>query len=168
MSVTEEQVRALYVRGVFGYRRVAQELGTSHTTVRRLLDPDFRERQLRLAREYKRRRRGMCEDCGTETRYNGRSVNGPSRYCLTCANQRLGRETRGQGSVVSRILALLVTGPRRFSEIRDALGLDSNNTTTALYRLHKYGLIVRPSRGVYALAQPSAEDGGEPREERGY
>jgi len=80
------RARELYVPRVFGYKAVARELGISVTSVRRYVDDNFHQRMLADSREAKKRRTGVCERCGGETRYNGRTTNGPSPICDTCAH----------------------------------------------------------------------------------
>ena len=50
-----------------------------------------------------------------------------------------------------RLRALLVDGPLRLSDIRDALGTTRGHTTNLLHRLVKHGKIARISRGLYRL-----------------
>jgi len=88
MSSREEAKRraqALYVPKSYGYRRIARELGIPPGTVRRWVVPGKAEADRRAARERKRQRVGVCERCGGQTRYNGRTAAGPSRICATCA-----------------------------------------------------------------------------------
>jgi hypothetical protein len=51
------------------------------------------ENSLRRSREAKRRRRGICVDCGVETRYAGHGKNVSDR-CVPCANRHNGEERR--------------------------------------------------------------------------
>jgi len=94
MSDLKAEAARLYVPRVFGYKKVGERLGMSTTTIRRWLDPDFNERILRLSREAKRRRRGICEDCGGETRYAGGPGPGRkhrpiiSKLCAACSLRR--------------------------------------------------------------------------------
>lgn len=87
MSELQEQAREMYVRGIVGYKRVAKRLGVSDSTVRRWLDPEYAEHQRVLSREAKRRRVGVCSDCGGETRYGGRRAP-VSRICFRCSEKR--------------------------------------------------------------------------------
>lgn len=79
-----ERARELYVHGEFGYRRVAKDLGVSETTVKRWVNPGYYERHLHAAREAKRRRTGVCVDCGAPTRYGGKTPGGVSYRCPPC------------------------------------------------------------------------------------
>jgi hypothetical protein len=117
------------------------------------------EQSLRSSREAKRRARGVCVDCGAETRYNGHGRR-VSERCGRCANRGVGIAKRGKGPRVEATLALLATGPHRHSEIRDELQISNGHAGEILHRLLKYGLISRPERGLYALAQ-AAEDWAE-------
>lgn len=107
----------------------------------------------------KQRRRGVCERCGGETRYNGHrdkaNPNGVSRLCSSCNQDDAAaraRARRGTGSLNSQILSMLQAHPMRMSEIRDALGITSEHTVVTLRRLMAYGLVERPSRGWYRLS----------------
>ena len=105
----------------------------------------------RLSREAKRRRTGVCEDCGAVTRYSWRGTNGTSRFCPSCAAKRSNAARRGQGPRQQQLHALL-SEPRRYSEIRDALTVTSEHTMVLLIRELRAGRIERVSRGVYRRA----------------
>jgi hypothetical protein len=130
------------------YAQIAERLGVSLSTVKRSFSDRAYETTLRTSREAKQRRIGSCEDCGTPTRYNGRTVNGPSRYCEPCAHTREGLKLRGTG-LTGEVIAYLAE-PRRFCEIRDHFGLYNAYLSQMLSgRLLKYGLVKRLERGVY-------------------
>ena len=82
-----KRAKKLYVPGVFGHKRIARELGVSASSVRRWLNPERAERDRLLSRAAKKRRIGTCERCGGPTRYNGKTVNGPSPVCDVCAHE---------------------------------------------------------------------------------
>ena len=84
-----EAARALYQPGVNGHgiTSVARQLGISPTSVRRYVNPTYATRMRHLSNEAKRRRTGICRECGGETRYNGRTVNGPSTLCSACLHR---------------------------------------------------------------------------------
>ena len=103
------------------------------------------ENSQRLSREAKRRRTGICVDCGAVTRYNGRGV---AKRCLTCANRVTAKPKIGKGSGQVKVLAFL-SEPRRYSEVRDELGLTNEMASVTLHRLRSHGLVERVSRGVY-------------------
>jgi putative AbiEi antitoxin of type IV toxin-antitoxin system len=109
------------------------------------------ERARIQARDAKRRRRGTCKECGAETRYNGVSVNGPSEYCVSCANHRSHAQFKGRGPIQLAVLGLLAHGEARYSYIRNTLGLSSEHAAITLNRLVSYGLVERVRRGVYRL-----------------
>ena len=94
MSDLRAEATRLYIPGVFGYKRVGKRLGVGGTTIKRWLDPDYNERHLRLSREAKRRRQGICEDCGGPTRYGGGPCRGRehrpiiSKLCAACSLKR--------------------------------------------------------------------------------
>lgn len=91
----KRRAREMYKPGVVGYKQVARALGISETSVRRYVDDDYCARNLRDSLAAKKRRRGVCEKCGGETLYNGRTINGPSKICKTCAEAP--RETCKRG-----------------------------------------------------------------------
>ena len=103
---------------------------------------------LRLSREAKRRRTGTCRVCGVTTRYSGHAGKAVSDLCPAHAAQANGARLRGSGPLAQKILAYL-DEPRRFSEIRDELGMGHNTVSPMLNKLVRYGLIERVSRGVY-------------------
>ena len=86
MNEMAQRAHELYVPGVFGYSVVAKKLGVSTTTVRRLLTDGDAEKMRVQAREAKRRRVGVCEDCGGPTRYSGKSS--MPRICSDCSHAR--------------------------------------------------------------------------------
>jgi hypothetical protein len=106
----------------------------------------------RASNEAKRRRTGVCVDCGATTRYAGGTRGfAVSPRCQSCANKRAGLRLRGTGPRGQQLLGLLATGPQSFTQICLALGITANNASQLLNRMRRYGLIVRPSRGVYRL-----------------
>lgn len=78
-----DQAVALRQTGL-GYKTVARKVGISPSTVRRFTDAEYAERQRRLSREAKRRRTGICVDCGGLTRYNGTNGQDVSKRCASC------------------------------------------------------------------------------------
>ena len=145
-----KQVRALAAEGL-NCRAIGERLGLSLSHVRKLHSRGSSyETSLRMAREAKRRRRGRCVDCGAPTHYNGhgREV---SEHCQPCGSRVAGPKLRGRGRTMERVLGMLVSGPMRYSEIRDRLESTNGHTGQVLHRLRKHGLVVRVSRGVYAL-----------------
>jgi hypothetical protein len=62
------------------------------------------------------------------------------------------RSTAGDGSTTGDILEALAGGPLRFREIARALGVAQTRLGRPLADLVAQGRVVRPSRGVYALA----------------
>lgn len=167
VSEMADKARQIYVPGVFGYRRVAKELGVSEGSVRRAVDPAFAERHRIASRDRKRALRGTCHRCGQETRYGGKKLSGNlgvSIYCAACnavISAERAKTMRGHGSTVGRIIALLENHPARYSEIRDTCEISNQRLGGALDRLLKYGLIERPSRGLYQLAAQDPEQLGD-------
>lgn len=84
-----ERVRQLDAQGV-GYTHIARELGIPGTTVFRWLHPEYAEKSRRAALRAKKRRTGVCDRCGGQTKLNdGRHgsethENGASRICVSC------------------------------------------------------------------------------------
>ncbi|MFL5864680.1 MAG: hypothetical protein ACJ780_28620 [Solirubrobacteraceae bacterium] len=107
------------------------------------------EADLRSSREAKRRRTGVCEDCGGVTRYGGQKDAAVSRLCVSCSARRVNGRRRGTGPTQARILAFVGDGERRFMEIVAACGLGKGPGCSHLHRLLKLGLLERPRRGVY-------------------
>jgi hypothetical protein len=150
---TERRARELYVPGVFGMKRVARELGISTSSVRRYVRPDRKQRDLMLSREAKRKRRGVCVDCGAVTLYNGRTVAGPSLRCHSCAAKITGQAKVGTGPVISKALELLEGGPMRWIELQHALGISKGHMAQLSHTMLRHGLVSRPSRGVYVFRE---------------
>jgi transposase len=98
----QAEARRLYVPGVFGYKRVAKKLGVSTSTAARWINPELAERSRLMSNEAKRRRTGICEGCGTTTRYAGHG-DGVSRMCVNCANKE--RRIWTRESVIAAIQA---------------------------------------------------------------
>lgn len=158
-----EAVRLRSQEGL-GCKRIARLLGVSPSTVRRWTNPDYAERQLRLSREAKQRRTGVCEICGGVTRYAGARNADQTPVSLRC--DRCGRERsrermrakRGSGPMQERILAFLSDGPRRFTEIRMVLDIaDRSRLAPHLHRLVAYGLIERVERGLYRRVEERSD-----------
>src|SRR3990172_857896 len=86
----ELQIRAreLYVPGVVGYQRVGKMLGLDRTTVRRWVNPEAAEKDRQYSREAKRRRTGICKDCGGQTPYHGKRGKTVSDLCRACSLER--------------------------------------------------------------------------------
>ena len=94
MAAEKKRKRAkallLYEPGVTSYRSLARQLNVTESTIRRWVDPASAEKALAASRRSKAARRGVCEDCGGETRYGGhRLKGGVSRICAACQLKRL-------------------------------------------------------------------------------
>lgn len=108
-------------------------------------------RELAASRALKERYRGTCHLCGAATT----GCFGPDKaptVCGNCAPAHYGPQfaaaRRGHGPQVSKALEFLAE-PRRYSELRDHLGVTGGNARVILHRLRGYGLIRRVSHGVY-------------------
>lgn len=115
-------------------------------------DAAYRRNQ-EASRRAKARRTGQCIDCGSATRYNGVTVNGPSPRCSPCAKKHVGQQRRGSGEVMTRVLDALQDGPLGRSDLLAVTGRSHGHLSQPLARLLRYGLIVRVSQGVYALPE---------------
>jgi hypothetical protein len=111
---------------------------------------EARTRSQISSRRAKRRRRGVCERCRGETRYNGKT-SAVSRLCVVCSNRERGLRKRGKGPNMDLIVGALERGPLRFSDLRDTVGLSNEIVFNCLLRLRKWGIVERPARGLYAL-----------------
>lgn len=144
--------RELHRQGL-GYTLIARELGISRTTARRYVQPGTWERHREQSRRNKQKRRGACRNCGAETRYNGKTVNGPSELCLPCASRLTGGRKRRTGERQLQLAGLLATrGPQRLTGIASLLGITANHAMVLLIREMRAGRVVRVKRGTYDLA----------------
>lgn len=62
-----ERAKELYVPGVFGAKRIADELGVPKSTILRWVNPDAAERGRASSRRVKESYRGVCATCGAST-----------------------------------------------------------------------------------------------------
>lgn len=136
------------------YRQIAATLGISKTTALRLAKPEgYRETQREAAREAKRRRRGSCERCGTETRYGGQPGKpAVSRFCKACGAAQSGLSRIGTGPAQHRLRAFLLEHDvATFTEIKQAgiVGTNNGPVGAQLHRMRERGLIERVSHGKY-------------------
>lgn len=108
-------------------------------------------RELAGARERKERYRGRCRECGAATSGCNGAAAAPE-LCRPCANARIGVGLRGRGERGGALLALLeASSPRRFSELRDLLGVSNGHMSQLVHRLLRYGLVERAGHGLYRL-----------------
>ena len=150
----EAEIKRLYKPLTFGYKRVAEQVGVSGTTVRRVILPEYNERQRIQSRDAKRRRHGTCVTCGAQTNYGGKKHYPVGMYCQSCAGRLGGLANREKNGVYyHRLVEVLGRhGEMRYSELRDATGISSQYMGEFVKRHVRYGTIVRIRRGVYALA----------------
>lgn len=90
--------------------------------LRRLTDPAYAQRSREQSAAAKRRRRGVCEVCGGETRYNGVATNGPSRICATCQRARQHESRRWTKATIIRSFIRFRDATGRTPRSRDAQG----------------------------------------------
>lgn len=146
-----EQVLQLRREGLT-YREIAERMGLSPSYIYGLGAPKRgAAKLLQQSRDAKVRRRGTCTRCGGETRYNGKSVNGPSILCSSCSKAVNGERMIGKGPTVEKLLAYL-DAPHTYTEIRLHLGITRGRAGVLLSRHVTTGLIVRLRRGVYQRA----------------
>lgn len=112
-----------------------------------------KEKSREATRRAKRRRTGICLDCGGVTRYAGKPTGAISARCNKCARRRYAATVKGKGygPVERKFLAILENGPLRYTEIGELLNMPYNAQSSYLDRLLRYGLIERTSRGLYQL-----------------
>lgn len=134
------------------YWGISREIGLSYKTIRRWLDEEFAERDRRHSRETKQRYQGVCSECGGPTRYSGHGTQ-TSLICRNCANRRSNRDRLGDGPRVRQIFAYLADGERRLTEISHHLDKPVKPTSSLLRRMLTQGLLERPRRGVYRIAE---------------
>ena len=81
----EERAKALRDAGL-SWAAIGRAVGVSRSHARRLCDPDVAASERVGSRDAKRRRTGVCLDCGGPTRYAGnRGVPGASPRCDGCS-----------------------------------------------------------------------------------
>lgn len=89
---------------------------------RRLADPEYAERSRQQSLAAKRRRRGVCERCGGETKYNGRTTPGPSSVCAKCVAQQNHDERRWTRDTIARSFRRFHDETGRVPRAGDAMG----------------------------------------------
>lgn len=85
-----EEAKRLHERGM-SIAAIAEKLGASHSGVKRVVDPVYRELLAARTRSYVRS--GSCPDCGTQTTYHR---DGDSR-CVKCAAKLRSKVDEEQG-----------------------------------------------------------------------
>ncbi len=90
---------------------------------RRAEDPEYAERCRQGSRAAKQRRRGTCEVCGGETRYNGRTTNGPSRICGDCLRLGQHEDRKWTRETIMRSFRRFKRETGRTPRASDVLGL---------------------------------------------
>lgn len=87
MKLTDEQRREIVELWDYGNGILAPSLavrfGVSKSTIYRVINPDLAERTRQQSLEAKRRRHGVCVDCGGKTKYNGHN-GAVSARCAAC------------------------------------------------------------------------------------
>ncbi len=90
---------------------------------RRAADPAYAERCREQSRRAKQRRRGVCNVCGGETRYNGQGINGASDICSPCARQKQHQERKWTRERIIRAFQRFHTETGRVPRTSDKIGL---------------------------------------------
>ena len=121
---------------------------------RRAADPEYAERQRELSRAAKRRRIGVCERCGGETRYNGVTNNGPSTVCGACIAEQNHAERRWTKETIVRAFIRFRDETGRTPRCADVQGLSesqvlkfSGRRIREIEQVRELGLVL-PSPGA--------------------
>lgn len=130
--------------------------GVSHSTVRRIVDPEFAQRDRALSAAAKRRRRGVCERCGGETRYagNGTTANGCARLCEACGKETAKERAEPRlltGGIQRKVLEAMAAGVTNWTELREIAGLNIGRMSVVVDRLLKHDAVRRVARGTYEI-----------------
>lgn len=89
---------------------------------RRASDLAYAERQRQLSLAAKRRRKGVCERCRGETRYNGKTVPGASRICSDCYREERYENRRWTRETIVRAFRRFQDETGRVPRAADAMG----------------------------------------------
>ncbi len=90
---------------------------------RRAADPEYAERQRELSRLAKQRRKGVCEVCGGETRYNGRTTKDTSDICAGCSREKQHEERKWTRERIIRAFQRFQAATGRTPRVADKLGI---------------------------------------------
>ncbi len=136
------------------------------------------QRSLEASRLAKRRRRGSCARCGGETRYNGRTTNGPSDLCSACSHLRQHEERSWTRELIIRAFRRFQAETGRHPRVSDKMGLcESQVLRFSGARIREFeqvedlGLVLPPSQfvrrefgswaaGLEAAGMPASSGGG--------
>lgn len=163
-----ERAKALYVPGVFGAKRISDELGVPESTIRRWVNPEVAERGRAASRRAKERYRGVCETCGGATWGDG-----PGRgrtECNSCKAARM-HETRHwtQARVIEAIRRYAAEHgrpPTAREWIHGSHGIETDGYPNAVLVQREFGSwaagieasgFPRPAIGVYERSQEFRE-----------
>jgi hypothetical protein len=147
---TRQQIKEMAAQG-FDTKQIMAATGICKTTVYRWMDIKKQDRQNAWMREYKRKKKGTCQDCGTTINYNGHHPGGIGKHCIKCSRKRTGLLQRDHGPVIDKVIEYLKDGEKRFSEMQYDLDIKRNRMGALLGKLIKHGKIIRVRRGVYQL-----------------
>ncbi len=122
---------------------------------RRAEDPEYAERSRELSRQAKQRRRGICEVCGAETKYNGIGINGASRICATCSHEKQHEERKWTRERIIRAFQRFHAETGRVPRTSDKIGLYesqvarfSGTRIREMEQAQELGLILPPHQFV--------------------
>lgn len=135
---------------------IAALFGVSSTTVRRVVDPEFAQRDREWSAAAKQRRRGVCERCGGETRYAGKgsTANGCARLCEACGKATAKERAEPRlltGGRQRAVLEAMAAGVSNWTELREIAGLNIGTMSVVVDRLLKHDAVRRVARGTYEI-----------------
>lgn len=119
-------------------------------------NPEYAERSRQQSLAAKRRRRGSCERCGAETKYNGHTVNGPSKVCAACIAKENHEQRRWTRETIMRAFRRFQAETGRTPRALDAQGPQeavvtrlSGRRIRELEQVRELGLVLPQPSAVY-------------------
>ncbi len=122
---------------------------------RRAEDPAYAERCREQSRLAKQRRRGKCEVCGGETRYNGVSTKGASDICASCFREKQHEERKWTRERIIRAFQRFQAATGRTPRVSDKQGIHesqvlrfSGTRIREFEQVQELGLVLPPHQFV--------------------
>ena len=119
-------------------------------------DPEYAQRCREHSLAAKRKRRGVCEKCGGETMYNGKTTNGPSKICAKCLAQQIHEERHWTRETIVRSFLRFHAETGRAPRALDSQGLYesvclrvSGRRISELEQVQELGLVLPNLAAVY-------------------